>query len=80
VPGTGGPLTLELLAWISERPQKYPETVEVWQTTYPSHSVRRVSISGFCCYNRPCGQENPSRCDRHRSRTITANWQIKVRE
>ena len=36
---TGGPLTLELLAWISERPRTYAETMEAWRTTCPRHSV-----------------------------------------
>ena len=37
--GTGGPLTLELLAWVSVRPRTYAETMEVWRTTCPRHSV-----------------------------------------
>jgi hypothetical protein len=71
VPGTGGPLTLESLAWISERPQTYPETVEVWQTTYPRH--RRALLLQSALWS---GKSQPPG-DRYRSRTITAKWQIK---
>jgi hypothetical protein len=33
------PLVLELLAWISTRPRTYVETMEVWRTSCPRHSV-----------------------------------------
>ena len=39
MPGSGGPLTLELLNWISVRPRTYAETMEAWRTTCPRHSV-----------------------------------------
>ena len=29
----------ELLAWISERPRSYSETIEVWKTNCPRHSL-----------------------------------------
>jgi hypothetical protein len=28
----------ELLAWISERPRSYSETIEVWKSSCPRHS------------------------------------------
>ena len=33
------PETRELLAWISERPRSYSETIEVWKTNCPRHSL-----------------------------------------
>jgi hypothetical protein len=32
-------LMREFLGWISERPRTYAETMEVWRTTCPRHSV-----------------------------------------
>jgi len=29
----------ELLSWISEQPRSYSETIEVWQTNCPRHSL-----------------------------------------
>jgi hypothetical protein len=34
-----GPLTLELLVWISSRPRTYSETMEVWGSNCPRHPV-----------------------------------------
>jgi hypothetical protein len=34
-----GPLTLELLAWISSGPRTYSETMEVWGSNCPRHPV-----------------------------------------
>ena len=33
------PETLELLSWISRQPRSYPESIEVWRTNCPQHSV-----------------------------------------
>jgi hypothetical protein len=38
MPETGGPLTLELLPWVSVRPRTYAEAMEAWRTTCPRHS------------------------------------------
>ena len=32
-------LTLEFLRWISSRPRTYAETMQVWRTTCPRHSI-----------------------------------------
>jgi hypothetical protein len=29
----------ELLAWISERPRSYSDTIEIWKTNCPRHSL-----------------------------------------
>jgi len=34
-----GPLTLELLSWISERPRTYAEAIEAWGSQCPRHPV-----------------------------------------
>lgn len=39
MPESGGPLTLELLNWVSVCPRTYAETMEAWRTTCPRHSV-----------------------------------------
>ncbi len=31
--------TIQLLAWLSERPRSYAETIEVWKTSCPRLSV-----------------------------------------
>jgi hypothetical protein len=31
--------TLQLLAWIDERPRTYPETIEVWKSSCPRLTV-----------------------------------------
>lgn len=31
--------TLQLLAWIAERPRTYPETIEVWKSSCPRLTV-----------------------------------------
>jgi hypothetical protein len=31
--------TLQLLAWIAERPRTYPETIETWKTSCPQLTV-----------------------------------------
>jgi hypothetical protein len=36
MPGAAGPLTLELLNWVSVRPRTYAEAIEAWRTTCPS--------------------------------------------
>jgi hypothetical protein len=38
MPDTGGPLTLELLTWVSVRPRTHAEAMEAWRTTCPRHS------------------------------------------
>jgi hypothetical protein len=39
MPDSGGPLTLELLTWVSVRPRTYAEAMEAWRTTCLRHSV-----------------------------------------
>ena len=40
--------TLELLAWIAERPRTYPETIEVWKSSCPRLTVWEDALSdGF---------------------------------
>jgi hypothetical protein len=51
------PLTLQMLAWLAERPRTYAETMEAWRTSCPRLSiwedaladrlVRVVPIEGF---------------------------------
>ena len=38
VPATTAP-TLQLLAWIAERPRTYPETIEAWKSSCPRLAV-----------------------------------------
>ena len=38
VPAATAP-TLELLAWIAERPRTYPETIEAWKSSCPRLTV-----------------------------------------
>jgi hypothetical protein len=44
VPIAGAP-TLELLAWIAERPRTYPETIEVWKSSCPRLTVWEDALS-----------------------------------
>jgi hypothetical protein len=37
--------TLELLAWIAERPRTYPETIEVWKSSCPRLTVWEDALS-----------------------------------
>ncbi|TMK25467.1 MAG: hypothetical protein E6G64_16020 [Actinobacteria bacterium] len=37
MPDSVHPLTLELLAWISDRPRTYNETIEAWRSNCPRH-------------------------------------------
>jgi hypothetical protein len=37
--------TLELLAWIAERPRTYPETLEVWKSSCPRLTVWEDALS-----------------------------------
>jgi hypothetical protein len=37
-------LTLQFLAWVSERRRTYEETMEAWKTTCPRHTVWEDSI------------------------------------
>lgn len=46
MPETGGPLTLELLTWVSVRPRTYSEAMEAWRTTCPRHSVWEDTLTG----------------------------------
>ena len=39
------PLTLELLAWISDRPRTYDETIEAWRSNCPRHPVWDDALS-----------------------------------
>jgi hypothetical protein len=32
-------LTIEFLAWVSDRPRTYDEAMEAWRTSCPRHSV-----------------------------------------
>jgi hypothetical protein len=36
--------TRELLSWISERPRSYSETIEVWKTNCPRHSLSEDAL------------------------------------
>jgi hypothetical protein len=38
VPGIAAP-TLQLLAWIAERPRTYPDTIEAWKSSCPRLAV-----------------------------------------
>jgi hypothetical protein len=44
VPTAAAP-TLELLAWIAERPRTYPETIEVWKSSCPRLTVWEDALS-----------------------------------
>jgi hypothetical protein len=37
--------TLQLLAWIAERPRTYPETIEVWKSSCPRLTVWEDALS-----------------------------------
>jgi hypothetical protein len=37
--------TLELLAWIAERPRTYPETIDVWKSSCPRLTVWEDALS-----------------------------------
>jgi hypothetical protein len=39
MPEAVSPLMREFLAWISNHPRTYAETMEAWQTTCPRHTV-----------------------------------------
>lgn len=42
------PLLLELLRWIALRPRTYAETMDVWRTSCPRHSVwEDAQLAGF---------------------------------
>jgi hypothetical protein len=45
MPDSVHPLTLELLAWISDRPRTYNETIEVWRSNCPRHPVWDDALS-----------------------------------
>ena len=41
-------LTLQLLAWVAERPRTYGETTEAWRTTCPRLTIWEDAVSdGF---------------------------------
>jgi hypothetical protein len=42
---TAAASTLELLAWIAERPRTYPETIEVWKSSCPRLTVWEDALS-----------------------------------
>lgn len=43
-----GMLTLQLLAWVAERPRTYAETMEAWRTSCPRLSVwEDASLGGL---------------------------------
>jgi hypothetical protein len=43
-----GNLTMQLLAWIAQRPRSYAETMEAWRTTCPRLTVWEDALgSGF---------------------------------
>ena len=44
VPTVSAP-TLQLLAWIAERPRSYSETIDVWKTSCPRLSVWEDALS-----------------------------------
>jgi hypothetical protein len=44
VPTVAAP-TLQLLAWIAERPRTYPETIEVWKSSCPRLTVWEDALS-----------------------------------
>jgi len=44
-PGAFSPLTLELLAWISQRPRTYPEAIVAWVSNCPRHPVWDDAVS-----------------------------------
>jgi len=37
--------TLQLLAWLAERPRSYAETIETWKTSCPRLSVWEDAVS-----------------------------------
>jgi hypothetical protein len=45
---TGNALTLQLLAWLAERPRSYGETMDAWRTTCPRLTIWEDAVSdGF---------------------------------
>jgi hypothetical protein len=38
-------LTLEFLAWLSDRPRSYRDVMEAWRTTCPRHSVWEDAVT-----------------------------------
>jgi hypothetical protein len=39
-------LTIQLLAWLAERPRSYGETMEAWRTTCPRLTIWEDAVSG----------------------------------
>jgi hypothetical protein len=44
MPAASAP-TLQLLAWIAERPRSYPETIEAWRSSCPRLTVWEDAIA-----------------------------------
>ncbi len=56
--GVSEPETRELLAWISERPRSYSETIEVWKTNCPRHSLWEDALGDGLVYVVRNGRES----------------------
>ena len=42
---TANALTVQLLAWLAERPRSYGETMEAWRTTCPRLTIWEDAVS-----------------------------------
>lgn len=48
-------LTLQMLAWIAERPRSYAETMEAWRTSCPRLSIWEDALSDSLVVVHPDG-------------------------
>ena len=50
---TGNALTLQFLAWLSERPRSYAETMAAWRTSCPRLSVWEDALEAGLVHVQP---------------------------